>query len=315
MDPRTIPPIMRGAIDLGALRERSAPPAPPADPQPAPAGAPPGGAAVADPQRPPAAVAGGGENIIDVTEATFQTEVLERSLTTPVVIDFWAEWCGPCKQLSPVLEKLAIEGAGSWVLAKIDVDANPRIAQAFRVQGIPMVFAVVGGQPVDAFTGVIPESQLRTWIDAVLTAGGVETVTPEDPNLIAADEALISGDLDEAERSYKKILGENPADEAAQAGLAQVGLLRRIEGVDPAKVLAAAETAADDVAAQGLAADVEVATGQAERAYQRLVDLVRRTAGDEREQAREHLLSLFAMAAPDDPVVIAARRALANALF
>jgi putative thioredoxin len=311
MDPRTIPPIMRGAIDLGALRERSAPPAPSVDPgPPAGAGPPAQGAPAAD-----AAPAAGGVSIIDVTEATFQAEVLERSLTTPVVIDFWAEWCGPCKQLSPVLEKLAIEGGGAWVLAKIDVDANPRIAQAFRVQGIPMVFAVVSGQPVDAFTGVVPEAQLRQWIGAVLNAAGMETVVPEDPNLIAADDALIAGDLDDAERAYKQVLADSPADEAAKAGLAQNGLLRRVQDVDPAAVLAAADAAPDDIAAQNLAADVEVASGLAEQAYKRLVDLVRRSAGEDRDRIREHLLSLFAMAAPDDPVVMSARRSLANALF
>jgi putative thioredoxin len=253
--------------------------------------------------------------VIDVTEATFQTEVLERSLTTPVIIDFWAEWCGPCRQLSPILEKLAIEGGGSWVLAKIDVDANPRIAQAFRVQGIPMVFAVVGGQPVDAFTGVVPESQLRPWIDSILQAGGADVAQPEDPALLAADEALMTGDLEEAERAYKKILAEYPADAAAEAGLAQVGLLRRVQGVDPESALAAADAAPADVARQSLAADVEITRGDAERAYARLVDLVRGTSGADREAARAHLLSLFAVASPDDPAVIKARRDLANALF
>ena len=195
----------------------------------------------------------------------------------------------PCKQLSPVLEKLAIEGAGSWVLAKIDVDANPRIAQAFRVQGIPMVFAVVGGQPVDAFTGVIPESQLRTWIDAVLTAGGVETVTPEDPNLIAADDGTDRrATWTRPNGRTRRSSPSNPADEAAQAGLAQVGLLRRIEGVDPAKVLAAAARPPPTTSRRrGSRPTWRWSTGQAERAYQRLVDLVRRTAGDEREQARD----------------------------
>ena len=252
---------------------------------------------------------------IDVTEATFQSEVLERSLTTPVVIDFWAEWCEPCKQLSPVLERLAVEGGGSWVLAKVDVDANPRLAQMFRVQGIPMVYAIVGGQPVDAFSGVVPEAQLRQWIDAVLKAGGVAVAMPEDPRLNEADEALITGDLDAAERAYKKILSESPADSAAEAGLAHVALARRVTGVDPAAAIAAAEANPDDVTAQLLAADIEVLSAQAEQAYSRLVNLVRRSAGEDRETIRKHLVSLFTVAGPDDPAVAGARRALASALF
>jgi putative thioredoxin len=253
--------------------------------------------------------------VIDVTEATFQTEVLERSLSTPVVIDFWAEWCQPCKQLSPVLEKLAVEAEGSWVLARVDVDANPRLAQMFRVQSIPMVYAIVGGQPVDAFTGVVPEAQLRQWVGALMKAGGVELAEPEDPRLAEADEALISGDLDAAERAYKKILAETPANDAAESGLAHVALARRVVGVDPAAAIAAAQANPDDVPGQLLAADVEVLAGQAEQAYARLVDLVRRSAGDDRETIRRHLVSLFAVAGPDDPAVAAARRALASALF
>ena len=299
-DPRTTSSIFtRGAVDLSSLR--TPPPPPPA----------------ADPAAPSTAAAptSGGVTIIDVTEATFQTEVLERSLQTPVVIDFWAEWCGPCKQLSPILEKLAIEGDGAWVLAKVDVDANPRLAQMFRVQGIPMVYAVVGGQPVDAFTGVIPESQLRPWIETVCKAGGVQVETPADPRLEAADDALMSGDLDAAEQAYKKILAESPADAAAEAGLAQVALVRRVQGANPAQLIAAAQAAPDDVAAQTRAADVEVLSGQAEQAYRRLVELVRRTSGPEREAVRQHLISLFAIAGPDDPAVAAARRQLASALF
>jgi putative thioredoxin len=307
-DPRTTSSIFtRGAVDLSALR---------AKPQPAPE-AQPAPAAPAAPPAPPSGGAGrgGGVTIIDVTEATFQSEVLERSLSTPVVIDFWAEWCGPCKQLSPILEKLAIEGNGAWVLAKVDVDANPRLAQMFRVQGIPMVYAVVGGQPVDAFTGVIPESQLRQWIDAVLQAGGVATEAPQDPRLEEADKALMDGDLTAAEQAYRKILAESPADSAAEAGLAQVALLQRVQGTDPRSALAAAQAQPDAIDAQLRAADVEVLSGLAEQAYNRLVDLARRTSGEDREKVREHLVSLFTVAGPDDPVVASARRALARALF
>jgi putative thioredoxin len=307
-DPRTTPSIFtRGAVDLSALKA----PARPAGPAQTPA--PPGGAAPAAPDG--GAPGGGAPAVIEVTEANFQTTVLERSLTTPVILDFWADWCEPCKQLSPVLEKLAAEGAGSWVLGKVDVDANPRLAQALRVQGIPMVVAVVGGQLVEGFTGVLPEAQVRQYVDAVLKAGGVAVEAPEDPRLNAADDALMTGDLDEAEAAYQKILAETPGDLAAESGLAQVGLYRRVTGVDPAAVMAKAAADPDDLETQRLAADVEVLSGQAPEAYSRLVDLVRRTSGDERDAVRKHLLSLFSVAGPDDPAVSSARRALARALF
>ena len=133
---------MAGAVDLAALKARSE-------------------AAARPRRRPRMPSAATGQWVIDVTEESFQADVLERSLQVPVVVDLWATWCGPCKQLSPVLERLAAAGNGAWVLAKVDVDANPRIAQAFGVQSIPMVVAVVGGQPVDAFNGAQPEPQVR----------------------------------------------------------------------------------------------------------------------------------------------------------
>ena len=291
-DPRITSSIFtRGAVDLSALRSTPAPtrPAAPAQSGP-PAGLPPA-------HPPPAA----GWRSSTSPRRPSRPRSLERSLTTPVIVDFWAEWCEPCKQLSPVLERLAAEGGGAWVLAKVDVDANPRIAQMFRVQGIPMVYAVVGGQPVDAFSGVVPEAQLRQWIDAVLKAGGVAVAEPEDPRLDEADDALMSGDLDAAERAYRKILAETPADAAAEAGLAQVGLARRVAGADPQAALAAAEGAPDDVEAQLLAADIEVLSGLAEQAYQRLVGLVRRTAGDDREKVRQHLVVALHHRRPGGP--------------
>src|SRR5439155_1124661 len=116
--------------------------------------------------------------------------------------------------------------------------------------GIPMVYAVVGGQPVDAFTGVVPENQLRQWIDAILRTAGVDVAVPEDPRMTAADDAMMGGDLDAAEQAYKKILAESPADASAEAGLAQVSLLRRTSGIDPRAALAKADANPDDVPAQ-----------------------------------------------------------------
>jgi putative thioredoxin len=315
-DPRENQSIFtRGAVDLSALRR--APAASPAacGGSSAPAGSPPaGGVPVAGG---PGVRPGGAGGVVqlDVTEATFQSEVLERSLNTPVVIDFWAEWCGPCKQLSPVLEKLAVEYDGAFVLAKIDVDTNQRLAQMFRVQGIPMVYAVVGGQPIDAFSGVVPEQQLRQWIDAVLRAAGQEVISAEDPRLAEADQALVTGDLDAAEAAYQKILSESPSDADAEAGLAQVALARRTTGVDPAAALRAAGDSPQDIDAQLRAADVQVLSGDAPQAYARLVDLVRRVPAADRERVRQHLVSLFAVAGPDDPAVAKARRDLASALF
>ncbi|GGN02240.1 putative thioredoxin [Actinoplanes campanulatus] len=307
-DPRTTPSIFtRGAVDLSALRPaapaKPAAPSRPAAPEATPAAGVPGTVPGVNP-----------ETVIDVTEADFQA-VLERSLTTPVLLDFWADWCDPCKKLSPVLERLAAEYGGSWILGKVNVDLNPRLAQVFRVQGIPQVTAVIGGQPVEGFSGVLPEAQIRQYIDAVLKAAGVEVATPEDPRLDAADDALMTGDLDEAEAAYRKILAESPADAAAESGLAQVELYRRISGVDPSSALAKAAADSDDVAAQRIAADIEVLSGQAPDAYARLIALIKRTAGDDREAVRKHLLSLFLVAGPEDPAVAGARRALASALF
>lgn len=304
---------MAGAVDLAALKARSE--------------------AAARP-RPPATAASGTAtttHVIDVTEATFQADVLERSLEVPVVVDLWAEWCEPCKQLSPVLERLAAAGGGAWVLAKVDIDANQRIAQAFGVQSIPMVVAVVGGQPVDAFNGALPEPQVQQWISALLDAlrdrmpaigeaearsGGVpEPVEePEDPRFVVAEDAVEEGDWTAAEEAYRKILAVEPANEQAAAALAQVRFMARAELADPSAV-ARADAAPDDLAAQLAAADAELATDDAEAAFRRLVATVARTSGEERDRAREHLLGLFELFPADDPRVTVARRSLARALF
>jgi putative thioredoxin len=303
---------MAGAVDLSALKARSE-------------------AATRQKAAPRSEGDGGASRfVLDVTEQSFQTDVLERSLQVPVVIDLWAEWCGPCKQLSPVLERLAEAGNGAWILAKVDVDANPRIAQAFGVQSIPMVVAVAGGQPVDAFTGALPEPQVRQWIGALLdalrermpaiaqaeagAADGEPAEEPEDPRFTAAEEALERGDYPAAEAAYEQILAAEPANEQAKAALSQVRFLARAESADPSAV-ARADAAPDDVDAQLAAADAEVAADRAEAAFNRLVGTVARTAGEERDRVREHLVSLFELYPSDDPRVSAARRALARALF
>lgn len=307
-DPRITSSIFtRGAVDLSALRTPAPAPSRPATPaQTGPSG---------DSGTGFPGAAGGGGTVVDVTEATLQSEVLERSLEKPVVVFFGAAGYPESDQFAPLLERLVAEADGAWVLARVDAQQNPRIAQMFQIQAIPTVYAVFGGRPIDAFSGAVPEAQLRQWISAVLKAGGVAVAETADPRLDEADDALMSGDLDEAERAYRKILAETPADAAAEAGLAQVGLARRVAGADPRAALAAAQAAPDDVDAQLLAADVEVLSGMADQAYQRLVGLVRRTFGEDREKVRQHLVGLFTVAGPDDPAVASARRALASALF
>jgi len=263
------------------------------------------GAAPAAPAKP---------HVVDVTEATFATDVVERSKQVPVVIDLWAAWCAPCRQLGPVLERLAAEGNGAWVLAKVDVDANPRIAQALQVQGIPAVKAVVNGELVDEFTGALPEPQVRQWL-ARLGVGEAAGAAPLDARL---EEALLAerrGDLDAALATYRAVLAETPADADAKAGVARVELVLRTRGADEQALASRLAAAPDDVAAAAALSDLDLVRGRVDPAFARLLDLVRRTSGDEREAARQHLLRLFDVLPPGHPVLARARRDLASALF
>jgi putative thioredoxin len=265
--------------------------------------------------------------VIDVTEATFQAEVLDRSFRTPVVLDLWAEWCGPCKQLSPILEKLAEQAHGAWVLAKIDVDANPQIAQALRVQGIPAVKAVYQGQLLGEFAGALPEDQVRNFLDQVVEVTGaapasedgtvpepVEPLEPEDPRVLAAEDATARGDFDDAIGQYAAILAAEPAHPRASAALREVELLRRVATSAPDAV-AKSDAAPGDVELALAAADVQLAEGQVSNAFARLLDTIRATAGAEREQVRLRLVELFNVVGNDDPRVTGARKELSRALF
>ncbi|MGA4851408.1 tetratricopeptide repeat protein [Streptomyces sp. G5(2025)] len=276
--------------------------------------------------------------VIDVDEARFESEVLQRSTEVPVVIDFWAEWCEPCKQLSPLLERLAQEYNGRFLLAKIDVDANQMLMQQFGVQGIPAVFAVVAGQALPLFQGAAPEAQIRQTLDQLVQVGeerfgltglvvdpGAEgrqapaaaevPAGPYDALLEAAVRALDAGDLGGAVQAYKNVLSDDPANTEAKLGLAQAELLQRVQGLDPQQVRKDAADKPADVSAQIAAADLDLVGGHVEDAFGRLIDTVRRTAGDDRDAARVRLLELFEVVGSDDPRVTSARTALARVLF
>jgi putative thioredoxin len=267
--------------------------------------------------------------VVEVTEAAFQAEVVDRSYLVPVIIVLGSARSPETAALTPVLERLAADDAGSWLLVKVDAELEPRIAQAFAAQAVPTVYAVLKGQPMALFEGAPTPSEVRQYLDEVLRVAAANGVTgrvgtevvdvepePEaDPRFDLAYDAIEAGDWDAAEAAYRSILDTHPSDPDASAGLGQVSLLRRTDGADPVAVLAAADAAPDSLEAQALAADVELLTGRIDEAFARIVELVRRTSGDERSAAKDHLIGLFALVGDADPRVGRARTALANALF
>lgn len=317
-----------GAIDLSALRPSGTPAGPPAGQS---TGSPPGSA--------------GGSYSFDVTEEGFQTQVLEASAQHPVVLALWSSGAEQSRAAVDIISKVADSFGGRLSLARLDIDSSPQLAQALQVRAVPYVLAVLRGQPVPLFEGSVDEPTAREAMEQVLqaaTANGItgvagpvagasaedsdladaddaedteDTEPASDPRFAEAEAALERGDTDQAVAAYQRLVTANPADTEAATRLAQAQLVQRTSGVDPSAARAAAAADPADDEAQLLAADLDLLGGHADDAFDRIIDVVRRTAGAERDHARQHLVTLFDVVGPDDPRVAGARRRLANALF
>lgn len=302
-----------GAIDLSALKRPAAPP-------PSAGGTPTTGA-------------GATSYSLQVTEQNFQ-EVIERSMTAPVLLVLFSRSRMPeSGRLADDLATLSGEFEGRFLAGLVDVDTAPGIAQAMQVQSIPLVVAVLDGRPAPLFQDVVPMEELRAALTQVMQQLATQGMTARhqpltgapaptedgeeqvDPRYAAAEDALAANDIDGAVAEYQKLVDANPADAEAVAGLAMAKVLQRTQGVDPVAAQEAAEAAPDDLSAQSLVADLDLLNGNVDDAFNRLVELVRRSSGDERNQAREHLLGLFAAVGNDDPRVLRGRQNLASALF
>ncbi len=259
---------------------------------------------------------------VEITEANLEAEVLLRSTKVPVVVLLWSPRSDASAQLGNVLAELAGADAGKWSLATVNVDTQPRVAQMFGVQAVPTVVALAGGQPVSSFQGVQPAEQLRRWIDSLLDAtagklggtGDAEEPGQVDPELAQAREHLDAGDFDAARAAYQKILDANPNHAEAKGAVRQIAFLQRATSRAPGAIVAA-NAAPDDIEVAFAAADVEILQQNVGAAFDRLIGLIKRTAGDDRTKVRTRLIELFDLFDPADPEVIAGRRKLANALY
>jgi len=267
--------------------------------------------------------------VVDATDNTF-SDYIELSKTVPVIVDLWATWCEPCKQLSPILERVVAEYAGRMMLVKVDVDANPQLAQAFQAQSIPTIVALIGGKTAPLFQGALPEAQVREVLAQVLDVAAENGVTgtvdastepgdapevPLSPEHQDAFDAIERGDYAAATAAYEKALTIDPKDALAEAGLAQVGLLARLAGTDAATIRAAAGANGADTAAALAVADLDVVGGHVDDAFDRLLTLFPNGDDDAKNEIRLRLLELFAVVGVADPRVVSARLRLTNLLF
>jgi putative thioredoxin len=282
---------MAGAVDLSALKQ--------------PAGGSDGG---------PGPKAG-----VEITEANFEAEVLAKSNELPVVVVLWSPRSDASVQLADQLGQLS--SPAQWSLVTVNVDAVPRVAQVFGVQAVPTVVALAGGQPISSFQGVQPPEQLQRWVASLVEAtsgklGGAEGSEPEqvDPGLAKARELLDAGNFDAALGAYQAILDSDPGHAEAKGAVRQIAFLNRATKQRP-DASRAADAAPDDIEAAFAAADVEILQQQIDAAFDRLIGLIKRTAGDDRTKVRTRLVELFDLFDPTDPAVIAGRRNLANALY
>ena len=317
-----------GAVDLSALKR----PAGSAGAAPgAPAAGAPGGPAGAG------APAGGapGSYSVELNEQNFQSEVQGAGSNVPVVLVFYSAQTPASQTLADDLDTIADELEGRFLLGRVNIDAAPGIAQALQIPSVPLVALVMGGQLAPLLQEAPPLAELREVMNQVLQAAAAQGLTgrvqprggaatdeegqpQEDPRYAPAQEALAAGDVDKAVAEYQKLIDANPADAEAAGGLAMAKVLQRTAHLDAEsaqQVRTAGAERPDDVEAQTMVADLDLLGGHVEDAFSRLIDLVRRTAGDEREKARTHLLGLFAAVGNEDSRVLKARQALASALF
>ncbi|MDR1151958.1 MAG: tetratricopeptide repeat protein [Bifidobacteriaceae bacterium] len=268
--------------------------------------------------------------VIAVTDASFP-QVVEHSTRVPVILDLWARWCEPCKTLTPALEQVAREYAGRFLLATIDIDAAPKVAQTFGVQSVPTVVALIAGKAVPLFSGAQPVDRIRPIVDEVLKVAASQGVTgtvaigtddgappapaPLPPLHRQAVEAIEAGDPRAAAAAYREAIAQNPGDGEAKTALASVELMIRVDGVDEGAAFAAAAADPTSVDKALVAADLEVASAAPAAAFDRLMPLVRATKGPEREALRTRLVDYFDIVGTDNPEVAVARRALATALY